>query len=104
MYTTHTKPLRSFRESAIKEQITRSKVVTPKEYCDRWVTKKTGLQPDEWGYSSACVRALANALGCSEVTIRGWGKDFSKHPEHVKVSLSNVDKLNAIAEILDPKQ
>ena len=83
MYTTHIKPLRSPRESAIKEQITRSKVVTPKEYCDRWVTKKSGLQPDEWGYSSACVRELANALGCSEVTVRGWGKDFSRHPEYV---------------------
>lgn len=104
MYTTHIKPLRSPRESAIKEQITRSKVVTPKEYCDRWVTKRSGLQPDEWGYSSACVRELANALGCSEVTVRGWGKDFGKHPEYVKVNLSNVDKLNAIAEILDQRR
>jgi hypothetical protein len=103
MYATHINPLRSRRESAIKEQITRAKAVTPKEYCDRWVTKKSGLQPDEWGYASACVRELAKVLGCSETTVRGWGRDFGKFPEYVRASLSNVDKLNAIAEILDPK-
>jgi hypothetical protein len=103
MYTTHIKTLPSRRESAIKEQITRSKTVTPKEYCDKWVTKKSGLQPDEWGYASACVRELAKVLGCSEITVRGWGKDFSKYPDYVTVNLSNVDKLNAIAEILEPK-
>jgi hypothetical protein len=63
MYIANTKPLRSRFESAIKEQITRRKAVTPKEYCDKWVTKRSGLQPDEWGYASACVRELASALG-----------------------------------------
>ena len=104
MYINATTPLQSRRESAIKDQIVRAKSVTPKEYCDKWVTKRSGLQSDEWGYASACVRELARVLGCSEVTIRKWGKDFSKHPEYVELSLSNVDKLNAIAEILQPKE
>ena len=104
MYTTDIKPLRSRCESAIKEQIIRAKAVTPKEYCDKWVTKKTGLQSDEWGYASACVRELAHVLGCSEIAVRKWGKDFVKYPEYVTTNLSNVDKLNAIAEILEPRE
>lgn len=101
MYTTAIKPLRTIRESAIKEQIVRCTTVTPKDYCDKWITKKTGLQPDEWGYASACVRELSKVLGCSEIAVRKWGKDFQKCPEHIGLSLANVDKLNSIAEILE---
>ena len=42
MYINATSPLQSRRESAIKDQIVRAKAVTPKEYCDKWVTKRSG--------------------------------------------------------------
>ena len=84
----------------IQDKIDRPILVTPKEYCDRWIYKKTGIHPDEWGYNSACVKELSNILGLSEIAIRKWGKDFDKHPDYVRVNLGNVDKLNDIAEIV----
>jgi hypothetical protein len=104
MYTLDIKALRSPLESAIKEKINQSKAVTPKEYCEKWVPKKTGKQPSERGYISACVRELAEVLGYAEITIRKWGEDFVNHPENIQLSLSNVDKLNAIEEILKPRR
>ena len=104
MYTLDTKALQSHRESAIKEKIKQSKTVTPKEYCEKWVPYKTGMQPSKRGYISACVRELAEVLGYAEITIRKWGKDFVDHPDNVKLSLSNADKLNAIDEILKPRR
>jgi hypothetical protein len=86
--------------SDIQKRIDRAILVTPKEYCDKWVSQKTGIQPDEWGYTSACVRELSNVLGLSEIAIRKWGKDFDKHPDYVRVNLGNIDKLNDIKEIL----
>ena len=84
----------------IQDKIDRPILVTPKEYCARWIYKKTGIHPDEWGYNSACVKELSNVLGLSEIAIRKWGKDFDKHPDYVRVNLGHVDKLNDIAEIV----
>ena len=104
MYTLDIKALQSHRESAIKEKIKQSKTVTPKEYCEKWVPYKTGMQPNKRGYISACVRELAEVLDYAEISIRKWGKDFDGHPENVRMSLANVDKLNAIDEILKPRR
>jgi hypothetical protein len=84
----------------IQDKIDRPILVTPKEYCAKWVPKKSGIHPDEWGYNSACVRELSNVLGLTEIAVRKWGKDFDKHPDYVRVNLGNVDKLNDIAEIV----
>ena len=104
MHTSDIKTLRSPVESAIKEKINQSKSVTPKEYCEKWVPYKTGRQPNDRGYISACVRELAEVLDYAEISIRKWGKDFTGHPENVRLSLANVDKLNAIDEILKPRR
>ena len=104
MYTSDIKALRSPVESAIKEKINQSKPVTPKEYCEKWVPYKTGRQPTDRGYISACVKELAEVLDYAEISIRKWGKDFEGHPENVRRHLSNKDKLNAIDEILNPKR
>ncbi len=84
----------------IQDKIDRHVLVTPKEYCDKWVSKKTGIYPDQRGYNSACVRELSNVLGLSKIAIRKWGKDFNNHPDYIRVNLGNVDKLNDIAVIL----
>jgi hypothetical protein len=100
MYTTYIKPLRSPLESAIKEKIKQSKAVTPKEYCEKWIPKKTQYEPSKRGYISACVRELSEVLGYAEISIRKWGKDFENHPDTVKVTLTKQDQLNSINEIL----
>lgn len=104
MYIPYTKALRSPLESAIKVEINTVKTVTPKEYCEKWVPRKTSYEPQKRGYISACVRELASVLGYAEITIRKWGKDFENHPDIVKVTLAKQDKLNAISEILEPKE
>jgi hypothetical protein len=87
----------------IQDTIESHILVTPKEYCDKWVSQKTGIHPEDRGYNSACVRELSYVLGLSEIAIRKWGKDFEKHPDYVRVNLGNVDKLNDIAKIVSRK-
>lgn len=88
----------------IQDTIDNQILVTPKEYCNKWVFQKTGLHPESRGYNSACVRELSSVLGLSEIAIRKWGKDFENHPDYIRVSLSNVDKLNDIAKIVSRRQ
>ena len=100
MYQQELPQFPSLSNSNIQDKIDRPVLVTPKEYCAKWVPKKSGIHPEEWGYNSACVRELANVLGLSEIAVRKWGKDFDKHPDYIRVNLGNVDKLNDIAEII----
>ncbi len=76
MYAIAPKQLQITRESAIKKQIFKDRYVSPSEYCAKWVTKISGIQPDERGYKSACVRELMRVTMLAESTIRDWGVDF----------------------------
>ena len=101
MTTITINPLQNSLKSAIRNQITSSTdKVTPKEFCDYWVPKKSKLLPTDWGYASACVRELALALRCTENTIRKWGVDFEGYPKVVGHRLSDKHKLYQIAEIV----
>jgi len=102
MYATQTRPLQITRESAIKRKIFKATVVTPKEYCDKWVTLITGIQPDEGGYYMACVREIARVTYLAEQTIQNWGKDFVKSPKHgaVHAALEGADRNNALKVLL----
>ncbi|MDX2256493.1 MAG: hypothetical protein NW214_13345 [Pseudanabaenaceae cyanobacterium bins.39] len=88
----------------IQDTLENHALVTPKEYCDKWVFQKTGIHPESRGYNSACVRELSSVLGLSKIAIRKWGKDFENHPDYIRVSLGNVDKLNDIAKIVARRQ
>ena len=69
----------------------------PKEYCQKWVT----YPEDERGYRKACIVELHKVTGISKETIRCWGKEFEKAPDHVRVTLEQRDALNQIQEIMN---
>lgn len=102
MYAIAPKQLQITRESAIKKQIFRNGCVKPSDYCDKWVTKISGLQPDERGYKSACVRELMRVTGLAESTIREWGVDYIKFNEKpskaVLAALKWADQINSVKE------
>jgi hypothetical protein len=104
MYAIAPNQLQITRESAIKKQIFRNSFVSPSEYCEKWVTKICGLQPDERGYKSACVRELMRVTGLAESTIREWGIDYVKFNEKpskaVLAALKWADQINSVKESL----
>jgi hypothetical protein len=102
MYANAPKQLQITRESAIKRQIFKDNYVSPSEYCAKWVTKISGLQPDARGYKSACVRELMRVTGLAKSTIGEWGIDYTKFDENpskaVLAALKWADQINSVKE------
>ena len=76
--------------------------MSPSEYCAKWVTKISGLQPDARGYKSACVRELMRVTGLAKSTIGEWGIDYTKFDENpskaVLAALKWADQINSVKE------
>ena len=70
----------------------------PIAFCRRWVKG----DPNERGYYTTCVAALAEATGLSKRTVEGWGKDFTGRPDYVLNTLKKEDLLNQIRELNPP--
>ncbi|BAU16130.1 unknown protein (plasmid) [Leptolyngbya sp. NIES-3755] len=58
--------------------------------------------PEERGFYTASVSALAEATGLSKRTIEGWGRDFAGRPDYVLNILAKENLLNQIRELNPP--
>ncbi len=94
---THTTVLT--REMVSKKQYLHQRPMKPSEYCQAWITKITGIQPDEKGYKSACVKELMRVTGAAESTVWGWGDTFDDCPSYVKFILAPTHANNLIKEV-----
>jgi len=66
----------------------------PTEYCARWVPILHNIQPQDWGYTAACVRELCQITGRKERMIYRWVEtDFKSCPESVQLMLRQQDLL-----------
>jgi hypothetical protein len=87
------------REMVVRKKYLDQTPMKPSEYCNAWVTKITGIQPDERGYKKACVTELMRVTGCAESTVWGWGDSFDECPAYVKFILAPTHANNLIKEV-----
>ena len=66
----------------------------PAEYCQRWVKLVPGKS-----YWKLCINALSEVTSLSPGTIRNWGRNFERRPQHVPYVLRQADLLNQIREL-----
>ena len=71
----------------------------PINYCRRWVKQNPAK-----GYRKSCINALARATGLSPNTIKDWGKNYTKRPQHIPYLLRQVDLLNQFQQLVKTKQ
>ena len=73
--------------------------ISPADFCEEWVPKRTGLHPGEYGYRRACINLLNELTRFATPTCDGWlsGK---KPPEIVPLYLRAVHILWGIQERL----
>lgn len=80
----------------------KSKALEPLDFCNIWIPKIYGIQPNERGFKAACIRELTKITGTQYTTIeRNWGADFSDRPDWVPRVLRREHMLNRIREIVN---
>jgi hypothetical protein len=79
-------PLLSLARKPQYQRIERAKrkALEPLDFCNIWIPKLYGIQPNERGFKAACIKELAKITGTGYATIeRNWAADFSDRPEWV---------------------
>ncbi|MGH2414114.1 MAG: hypothetical protein ACRDEA_10565 [Microcystaceae cyanobacterium] len=80
------------------------KPLEPKEFCERWVPKKLGKHPHQYGYRKACCQMLAELTDHQESTVNSWLSRSNKVPVVIKRYLRAVDLLWQLEEVLQKSQ
>lgn len=75
------------------------------EFCQNWIPKLYGFQPDEYGYRKACIAELARLMD-GAITAKGidknwkWNDGKEEYPSYVKPILSFAHQRYVIMEAL----
>ncbi|MEW6498571.1 MAG: hypothetical protein AB1589_39645 [Cyanobacteriota bacterium] len=88
----------SYSQSPSFEQrieVVRQLPLEPMDYCTRWVA----INPNK-GYRKSCINALAKATGLSPQTVKNWGTNFSRRPQHLPHLLRQLDLLNQFLQLV----
>lgn len=74
----------------------KSFVMSPSEFCEKWIPVLYNLSPSDRGYKAACIRELMQITGLAEVTIKMWGADMGDYPNSVASTLKLANQLYAV--------
>lgn len=96
-YTYRQRKIAESRRTNIKEFM--GKPFTVKDYCDKWVSKFSGVPQDETGYKKACITEIQRITGYAPNTIKNWGTNFENAPEIVNRFCKMADILNSTSAV-----
>lgn len=71
----------------------------PKEYCEKWVPRKYGITPGQWGYKAKCLEELEQVTGLAQNTLKNW-KDLTTEAVYVQKLLFYADFYNELSVFL----
>jgi len=81
------------------------KALNIEEFCQNWIPKLYGLQPDEYGYRKACITELTRLME-GAITAKGidknwkWNDGQEEYPGYVRPLLSLAHQKYTIMEAL----
>ncbi len=71
----------------------------PMDYCTRWVA----AHPNK-GYRKSCINSLSKVTGLSTQTVKNWGTNFTRRPQHLPHLLRQLDLLNQFLQLVKTGQ
>ncbi|NET11754.1 MAG: hypothetical protein F6K08_02325 [Okeania sp. SIO1H6] len=69
----------------------------PKDYCAKWIPRKYGITPEQWGYKAKCLEELEQVTGLARNTLKNW-KDLTTEAVYVQKLLFYADFYNELSE------